>query len=127
MGVTAADIKDNPFLGRTGTVPRPSRETEPHQYPEHLARRQQWWDDAKERAAENDKIRADRLKTLDDERAARQAEADKAEEDRFVDGLRQKYLAADPAATEADFQKGLPEIRRQQRIRAAVEGDEAGA
>ncbi len=49
--------------------------------------------------------------------AARAASADK----RFVADLRRRYLASDPRATEADFQRDLPELRKQRRI-AAVAG-----
>jgi len=49
--------------------------------------------------------------------AAAKQEAERAERDeRFVAELRERYMAADPGATEADFAQALPEIRRKHRI-----------
>ncbi len=49
--------------------------------------------------------------------AARAEAADK----RFVADLRRRYLASDPKATERDFERDLPELRKQHRM-AAVAG-----
>ena len=52
------------------------------------------------------------------EAARRQRAAD--DEATFVERLRRTYLGADPSASEADFQRDLPDIRRQHRIAAVL-------
>ena len=61
------------------------------------------------------------------ERDAKEAERRERADARFVARLRDNYLAADPSATEDDFRRDLPEIRRQHRIAAATAGDSDAA
>jgi len=113
--------KGNEFLGQTGRLPRPSRETHGGK-PELLAAAQQRWDAAADWARENEKLRAERLARLDAERVARQTDREQQEDERFVAGLREKYMSADGTATAAEFAEDLPAIRREHRIKAALSG-----
>jgi len=112
-------VRANEYLGLTGRLPRPSRETHGGK-PELLAAAQKRWDDAEDWSQQNEQLRLARLARLDADRVARQTDREKQEDERFVGGLRTKYLAADPTATDADFQRDLPEIRRQHRLAAAL-------
>jgi len=49
-----------------------------------------------------------------------------ADDQAFVAEFRRGYLASDPMATEESFVADLPEIRRQARIAAAVNGPNDG-
>ena len=78
------------------------------------------------RDEENAKLRAARLQAIDDRKAAERAERLAADDQAFVADLRRGYLASDPMATEESFVADLPEIRRQARIAAAVNGPNDG-
>lgn len=111
---------DNRFTGKTATTPRPTADTNPGRDAALLAKDQEQWDEADAWAKMNARLRTERLAKRDAERDA-QREARRREEDvRFVDGLKARYLAADPLATEGDFARDLPEMRRQHRIAAAL-------
>jgi len=112
-------IKGNEFLGLTGRLPRPSRETHGGK-PELLAAAQKRWDAAAGWAEQNDRLRRERLAKLDADQEARREARRRRDDDRFVAGWKAKYLAADPAATDADFARDLPELRRQHRLAAAL-------
>ncbi len=114
-------IKGNEYLGQTGRLPRPSRETHGGK-PELLAAAQKRWDDAEGWSQQNEQLRLARLARLDADRVARQTDREKQEDERFVGDLRARYLAADPSATAEDFAADLPEIKRQHRIKAALSG-----
>ncbi len=72
------------------------------------------------RAVEAEKAKVAEQKRAEAE-AARVAEADR----RFVAGLRQRYLASDPKATQADFERDLPELRKLHRLNAVANGGTA--
>ncbi len=69
---------------------------------------------------ENQAIRDARLKKLADAKEAERNERLATEDAAFVDERRRRYLASDPLATEDDFQRDLPEIRRQWRIEQSL-------
>ncbi len=121
--MTATDVAGNPYIGKTRAIARPTNET--HRPGPRLDQLQARWDQAEDRAAENDRLRAEHLKKVDADRKAKADAGRKSVEDQFVDGLRKKYLAADPSATEAEFQEDLPKLRRQHRIDAALASDAA--
>ena len=116
----ASTINTNRYLGKTRSEPRPSRETHPRAPDDWLRAAQRAWDAAEAWAKGNDRLRDERLTRLDEEREQKRAEAHRRDEDAFVATLRTRYLAADPSATEADFQADLPEIRRRHRIDQAL-------
>jgi len=120
-------LKANEYLGQTGRLPRPSRETHGGK-PEPLAAAQKRWDDAEGWSQQNEQLRLARLARLDADRVARREARQQAADERFVGDLKAKYLAADPSATPEAFQADLPEIKRQHRIKAALSGgDDDGA
>ncbi len=80
----------------------------------------------RQRNEENAKIRAARLQGIEDGREAEREERLASADADFVDARRRGYLASDPTATEADFQRDLVEIRRNHRIAAAVNGPNDG-
>jgi hypothetical protein len=109
------DINGNRFLGRTRTVPRPTGAERDYAWSggaEALRRDQQLWDDAEAWARENDAIRADRLTRLDAAKTAKRRDDDAreaakrtAERDQLVARLRSQFLAANPGAVEADWER----------------------
>jgi ABC-type nitrate/sulfonate/bicarbonate transport system substrate-binding protein len=120
-------VAGNRYLGKTrggpGGMPRPTAADRKYAYrdgAELLRQDQQAWDHAEAWAAENDRLRDERLAKVEADRAAKQGEVAARQDDAFVSALRRTYLAADPLATEADFQRDLPEIRRLHRIAAAT-------
>ncbi|MDP9473329.1 MAG: hypothetical protein M3Q71_22145 [Chloroflexota bacterium] len=68
-----------------------------------------------------DALKEQAAREAEEKRAADAASRAEAADKRFVADLRRRYLASDPRATEADFQRDLPELRKQRRI-AAVAG-----
>jgi len=123
MNTTTIEIRpDNRFVGKTGAIPRPTAATMPGADAARLAREQEAWDLADAWAKENEKLRLVRLARLDAERDAQREARQQAADDRFVGDLREKYMSADPTATDADFQRDLQEIKRQHRIKAALSG-----
>ena len=119
--IDPAGAKNNEFIGRTDKTQRPS-----HEGPfglggqESLRRDQERWDFAKGWDDNNKQQRADFLKGLADKKNADQAQRDAADNARLVDELRRRYMSVDRLASEQDFQRDLPEILRQQRIKAAL-------
>ena len=115
-------ITDNSFTGKTERLARPDRTDPIYQHLDEatLRRKQSQWDAAEAWRQANDDLKAQRFAAVDAKRAADAAERTTAADARFVAELRGKYLAADPTATAADFQRDLPEIRRQHRIAAAT-------
>jgi len=119
---------DNAYLGKTSHTPRPTAATHPGAAGSRLARAQEAWDLADAWAKENEQLRLERLARLDADQEARREGRRQAAAARFVGDLRAKYMSADLAASEGDFQADLPEIRRQHRIAAALKGgDDDGA
>jgi len=112
-------VRANEFLGQTGRLPRPSRETHGGK-PELLAAAQQRWDDAEGWSQQNEQLRLARLARLDADRVAKREARQQAADERFVGDLKARYLAADPTATPQEFERDLPEIRRQHRLAAAL-------
>jgi len=122
-------IKGNEFLGLTGRLPRPSRETHGGK-PELLAAAQKRWDDAKTWAEQNDKLRAARLAKVDaTERAGRDraAAADDAragaKQAAIAAELRARFLAA--GGTAAQFEREKDELVLAAIKRAALDGGDA--
>ncbi len=110
----------NNYIGKTATTPRPSPETYkgPH---EAMARDQERWDFAKSWDDDNVQLKAARLAEVDARREQTLAELRAEREAEFVERLRRNYFASDPGATEAEFARDLPDIRRKHRIDAALE------
>jgi len=111
---------DNEYLGRTGTTPRPTAATHPGADGARLAGAQAAWDLADAWAKVNEKLRRERLAKLDGQRNAAVESRRRQEDERFTAELRAEYLSVDPTATDADFQRDLPELRRQHRPAAAL-------
>ncbi len=93
-----------------------------HQRAEREEREAEAAAEQQRRVEENRKIRDARLKALDDKKVAERAERLAAEDREFVATLRRRYMSSDVTATEADFQRDLPELRRLHRLNAAVHG-----
>jgi hypothetical protein len=111
----------NPFIGRTATTPRPTEAT--YRGTEASFRLDcERWDAAKTQADDNAQRRADHIAGIEAKREEVRVALTAEAETRFTDELRGKYFAADPGATEAEFQVDLPLIRRQHRIKAALAG-----
>ena len=112
----------NPFLGQTRRQARPDRDQERFSvYGDAQLREQQTqWDFAENWAKEDDKLRDERLAKQEAEREAARRQGAADDEAAFIAPLRRTYLGADPSASEADFQRDLPEIRRQHRIAAVL-------
>jgi len=109
----------NPFIGRTATTPRPTGET--YRGTDASFRLDcERWDMAKAQADDNAQRRADHIAGIEAKREEVRAALTAEAETRFTGELRGKYFAADPGATEAEFQADLPDIRRQHRITAAL-------
>lgn len=113
--MNATEIAGNRFLGQTTRVPRPSRDQVAYASDrdggERLRRDQRAWDAAEAWAAENDRLRTERLAKLDADRtAARQRAADADAERRagaraeLETRLKARFMA-NPAATESDWER----------------------
>jgi hypothetical protein len=121
---------DNPFANltregtRKGYKPRPTRDDPAYRALGEAGVRdlQAQWDAVENWMQYQDKVKATRLAEQEAEREAERQQLASEQEASFVDGLRQKYFAADPSVTEAEFLEDLPKIRRQHRIAAALSG-----
>lgn len=123
MNFDPKELNTNQFLGKTKYMPRPTGPKDGRfgtTGRADLAKDQAKWDQAQAWAAENDKIRTDRLAAIETERAARAAEWRAEATEAVLAELRDRYLRSDPAASEEDFVADLPEIQRRRRIDAAV-------
>jgi len=114
---------DNQYLGKTGTTPRPTTATHPGGDGSRLATAQAAWDMAKGWADGNERLRLERLARVDAAQEEKRAARRRRDDDIFIGDLKDRYLAADPLATDADFDRDLPEIRRQHRLAAALRGE----
>jgi hypothetical protein len=113
-------MASNFFVGKTASLPRPTADSpRPAGFGGTVEEGQKLWDQAERQRAENERLRDERIAGIEADRAAANQRRRDDQDAAFVDHLRRAYLAADPAATEADFQRDLAEIRRQHRIAAA--------
>lgn len=119
--MTPEEANANPFLGKTGFTPRPTHDGAfRNGGQDELKRDQRLWDQAKEWAAANERSHAAYLADLQAKKDAETKQRRDADEARATDELRTRYFRADRLATEEDFQRDLPEIRRQARIQAVL-------
>lgn len=124
--MTPAEANQNRFLGKTDRTPRPAHDPAKDgpfgpDGRESLRHDQQQWDAARAWDQDEKQRRANYLAGLETKRKAEDQARHDADEARAVDAIRTRYFRADRLATEADFQRDLPEIRRQQRIAAAMQ------
>lgn len=66
-------------------------------------------------------VKEEAARAEEERKAADAAARAEAADKRFVSELKRRYMAADPKATEVDFLRDLPELRKQHRM-AAVAG-----
>lgn len=115
----------NSFLRRTHEVPRPTERS--HGLGGRLPELQEAWDRAEEKRVVDEAYHARKRAERQARRDAPRVAGEHMREEAFVGGLRARYLAADPAATEADFLRDLPELRRRHRLDAALAEETADA
>lgn len=118
---------ENPFLNKTDTIARPTRESDPHLSAQALAERQHQWDEAKRLKAHmrtlGDRARADRTARETERREAHERQ-DAARRDRkrsaIEDRLRGNFLAAGGTAEDWDAERDR--LVREELGREATEG-----
>lgn len=124
--VLHASAGKNPYVYKTGTVPRPDESTFPGATRAELGKAQQAWDAAK---ATDDQFAANRKRRAEQQRA--EAQAQEQRELAKVEQKRQALLAPAKArfmkdgGTEAQWAELEPEIERQIRLGNAVSAAQA--
>jgi len=133
--IDASRVANNRFLGKTrgpGALPRPTAaDPRPVGFGGSLEEAQRAWDDAEAWAADNDRIREERLAKLEADKAAKQRERDgreaarrTAERDQLVARLRGDFLRQ-PGATEADWERNEQAVIDDHFRREMAAGEEA--
>lgn len=77
----------------------------------------------RQRSARNEQLREDRIRAMEDAKAAREQARTEAAEKALREQLRAAYMAV-PSATEADFAKAYPKLRAEHLDREALAAPE---
>lgn len=108
------------------TIDSATREFLDRRRADHEAERNRLAEEAADRAAANRAAFDQRVAGIEAAKEEQRNAREQADDAALVDRLRAAYLASDPTATEADFARDLPELRRRHRLDAAT-GDPLAA